>query len=240
MKKRLFAVLVSAITIFQCTTVGFAASVAQEQQLEATIQAEIQTAKDELYDLMYDQLEAQGALGHLPYYEEILYPRLEFAVRSQYGAAVNSADADEYEGFIHTYAPNGGVAVYEIEKSTTINCVEWFLDKDNTENFLNKYFSDTPNMGTVLWNMLVDVLDKNKEYPNIGTAVDILLNALSTFDEMRIRDSVDDAGGYVDIFTMDQGGYESSLITGWFQYPYMVLIYGNGNIGEYTFGYFIN
>ena len=68
--------------------------------------------------------------------------------------------------------------------------------------------------------------------------MDILLNALSTFDETRIRNSIEDAGGYADVFTMDQGGYESVLITGWFQYPYMVLTYGYENIGEYHFEYF--
>lgn len=215
--KRFISMLLTVVLVMQCTSTVFAADI-QEKNVEAAIENEIQSAKQELHNIIYDQLERQNALEHLPIYEEILFPRIEYQVMCKYGNIPNvvSSNGDDYSEYAHCEAPNGGVATYTLERSTNINCVETFLNREDTLYYLlNKDDSFSFTLETAI-STLVGAI------PNYGTAYSGLLGVLMVLDRAT-NDSINRAKGYTDILVVDQGGTGSYLITGWFQYPYMVL-----------------
>lgn len=228
MKYKVLSLFIIFVICVQCTPLVCAIELEQytddKIELELEIEKRIQQEKDELDDIMYKQLERQGALSHLPLYQKILYPRIEWKIMNQYRSTdkYNSDNSD----FITRYAPNGGVAYYTLDKLTDIHCVETFLNREDTLHYILENLSGPQFTLSNLFSTILGFI------PDYGSSISSMFYVLMMLDSNEYA-SIDDAGGYTDIFVMDQGGIESYLITGWFQYPDIVL--WRDNIVSYGF-----
>ncbi len=218
MKKKLFTAILACLMVIQCSGIAFA--VESKATIEVEIENAICQAKAELRESMYRQLESQGALAHMSYYEELLYPRLEIQIREQYG----QLDTTRAANIVSKRAPNGGMITYVLNKAVPVYCTETFLNRPDTEKYLAGVDSER-----LVKDVIAEILGR---VPGIGNAFSFVYN-LICFAEDQARDDIVSAGTVADILYMKQGDIDSHLITGWGRFPDMCL--WQDNVGSYTF-----
>ena len=80
MKKRLVSMFLILAMCMGLAVPAFATESVPTEMTVEQVEAEIQAEKDRIYATVYEQLEAQGVLGLMDIYKEILDPQIEMGV----------------------------------------------------------------------------------------------------------------------------------------------------------------
>lgn len=186
---------------------------------ERVLRFKVQEKENEIYALVYDQLEAQGAEDMFDTYKALLSPEIEREVYQEYGYSVNSVSSTSYN------FPYGGVVGYTSYLGTQVTVT--YMDLGCTYKYV--LTSGSTIARTVITNLLGFV-------PNWGYPFSILLGLTSRLTESA-KVSIHNAGGrgYImsvhDPTTMS----DSSVLVGWSSYPSAVVASGATGISRNAF-----
>ena len=204
-KKKLTAFVLALAMTVGLTQGAFAAELKSEETIEEQIQAEIQARTEEMYTLVYGQLEAQNAVGMIDDFMEIFIPEIEFEVMQKYGMGIVPYSTNGNRIFTFTY---GGMVHYRTQSGNEIIAV--YCDKEDTEAYIAK--RDKVSVRDILLNVLSYV-------PEYGDYFDAI-SKLDAAVDAAVKQDIKDADGYARIISMhDSDGKEVSTAFGWDTYP---------------------
>lgn len=180
-------------------------------ELEAVIQAEIEAEKARIFADVYAQLAEQNATGLMDTYIEILTPKIEVNVRTQYGENLVTPMEDDGYRF-----PNGGTIGYVNSLGATV------LDTYMTPNQVEEYISPT-----LLSEDLLTALEFVIGPAMVGLGVVIgewgivysLLADFTTRSTIAQGKSVIAAGSYANIINVCTASEQGSTMIGWSSHP---------------------
>lgn len=177
MKKKMTALVLALAMMLSLTQGAFAAE--PEEITEEQIQAEIQARTEEVYNLVYAQLEAQNAVHMIDDFMEIFAPEIEFEIMQKYNQVVPySVNATQ-----KYYFPHGGMVAYETLDGRHI--VETYYTAADTAN----YILSVPSFR--VYDLLLIIIGKIPKLDNVSiamTLLDIFINELIK-NEIRAADS---------------------------------------------------
>lgn len=207
--KRFISTLLSFVMMLTLCVPAIATDT-MESDIEAEIEAKIQARKAEIFNEVYQQLEAQNALSHMSAYEKILAPEIEMSVLAEYG--ISTYDA-KYT------APYGGLVAY------TIDGVDFgitYLDQMNSYY----YILDTNSFHAS------DIIASILGYIPVIGGVFSAIFSLASIVNARALSSIKSCQGYAKIInTHDRyNGTDSSVVTGWTGHPIMIIPTGSTNV----------
>lgn len=204
MKKKIIAIIMALAVSFTMVSSAFAADESLPVRLtEKQILAEIQSEEARIFDEVYMQLKAQGALGLMDIYKEILKPEIEQSVRQQYGVNLPALQSTTSS---FTY---GGTVAYKQSGATVLNT---YLDYDNSYYYVLSMDSST--VGSIVQQILGYI-------PKWGTVFSGLFSINSIYSASA-KKSIRDAGGYAMIMNVDSAVEKGSVVIGWKNHPKVV------------------
>lgn len=199
--KKFLCLLLALIMLFSCSATAYAMDTVSKERI---IQEEIELRENAVFASVKAQLEAQNALDHLEYYEAILRPEIEMAVRAKYGAVQNSTNSN-------TSYPYGAVMTY-FDELTRCYIVETYLDFNNSYYYVLGGSPFSPK--SILEDFAANILSLIS--PLFGTAL-----AFGTSCNSLARGQILQAGGYARIINVEskRDYATSSVVCGWENYP---------------------
>ena len=157
-KKKLTALVLALAMTVGLTQGAFAAE--PGEITEEQIQAEIQARTEEVYDLVYEQLEAQDAVDMIDSYMDIFIPSIEFEVMMKYNNGMIP-----YDDRMCVFAYGGMVSFTKVSNGDEV--VDTYLDAENSYAYILE--EDTLKVGDVL-TMIIGYI------PVLGTLTSTICN----------------------------------------------------------------
>ncbi len=199
----------TALGLALAMTVGLVQGVfAAEPKSEESIEDRIQARTEEMYDLVYGQLEAQNAVDMIDDFMEIFIPEIEFEVMQKYGMGIVPYGTNGNRIFMFTH---GGAVRYRTESGNEI--LATYLDEGDTTSYLLQKNDIT------LREIFVGVMG---EYFD-GTAFGAWFKVISAIDiavDLAVRNDIQSAGGYARIIAIEDPDAGPVVVTyGWYTYP---------------------
>lgn len=225
--KRIVSIILVGVLMLNCTAyaIGPDYSVESDIEKEQAIQKAIQEEMDDVMAVVYEQLEAQGALNHLSLYEEILLPQVEFKVRAEQSDEAIESLLTERVGSLYFYFTFGGTGYYKTKNGdeVAITC----MDYDNSYYYVLTQQLIKPS----------DVIKACLGYvPVIGWVFSTLVNIESVVTSAAYESIIAAKGYAMTIATKhNYDGSTSSVLIGWNDYPAYFLPDGTSNRQSFGF-----
>ena len=201
-KKKLTALVLALAMTVGLTQGAFAAE--PGEITEEQIQAEIQARTEEVYDLVYEQLEAQDAVDMIDSYMDIFIPSIEFEVMMKYNNGMIP-----YDDRMCVFAYGGMVSFTKVSNGDEV--VDTYLDAENSYAYILE--EDTLKVGDVL-TMIIGYI------PVLGTLTSTICN-IQTIISKTNKQSIKNANGFARITNIynPSTGKKSSVCIGWSTHP---------------------
>ena len=229
MKKRLVSMFLILAMCMGLAVPAFATESVPTEMTVEQVEAEIQAEKDRIYATVYEQLEAQGVLGLMDIYKEILDSQIETSVIAKLSeSGVLPADvAVPYarQGFCFTY---GGILTYN-NIATGAEVLATYMDYDTTEKFLKDRYDFSINDVVRFALGLV---------PSWGGPAFGALALIQIVADTAAKNDIDRAGGYGYVLNVHDPVSDESGTTvfGWDNHPWAYVDTSfSENIEVYTF-----
>lgn len=181
----------------------------KEEALAVEIENEIQTQIDEIYNIVYKQLEAQDALNLIDSFMAIYEPAVRYSTMEEYGL-LDIASIHAEDELVEYYFPHGGI----------FSCTHTQLGSESTSLFLNRADTDkyilNSNSGTI-YDIALEILG---HVPVFGFLFETTAKVKSIYDAAA-KFNISQADGYswtLNVYdpATDESG---SVILGWKDYP---------------------
>lgn len=195
--------------VLNITFPAYASNPTSEMSTEDQIQQEITFRQQELYEVIYEQLEAQNALELIGEFEAILYPNIESQVQAEFGGVQPIGDDDEQR------APYGGVVTYlsPIDGYQPSEVAITGLDYNNSYYYVLS--SNSFTIGSIVETILGYI-------PYIGACASLAFS-IRSWSTALSNNKILEADGYAQITNVYSPEFdtEASVVTGWDNYPYL-------------------
>lgn len=209
MKKRLVSMFLILAMCMGLTVPAFAAEPAVEKVLAVKIENEIQSQIDEIYNTVYEQLEAQNALNLIDSFMAVYEPTVRCCVMEKYGM-LDIASTYANNESISYYFPHGGTLCFTNTQLGS-ESVSLYLNRADTDKYILNSSSGT------IYDLVLEILG---HAPVFGFLFETVAKIKSVYD-VAAKYNISKADGYswtlnvYDPATGDSG----SVVLGWQNYP---------------------
>lgn len=215
MKKRFVSMLLALAMCMGLAVPAFAAKPVEETITLEQLESEIQAEKDRIYATVYEQLEAQGVLGLMDIYKEILDPQIEMTVIGKHmedGTLPENVAVPYAQK--HYYFEHGGVLTYN-NIATGAEVVATYMDKETTTTYLN-------NSSFIVADVIMELLGRLPD--NWGTIFTVLSNVLTIVSDAK-KANIENSGGRAYVLNVHDpisDEYGSTLFS-WESFPHVYI-----------------
>lgn len=216
MKKRLVSMFLILAMCMGLAVPAFATESVPTEMTVEQVEAEIQAEKDRIYATVYEQLEAQGVLGLMDIYKEILDPQIEMGVIMRLSEDERLPDSIAVPYLVTQYHfPYGGM-ISQTNKATGAECLNIYMDRTHT-----LYYLLNGETSFVAYDLLISIYGAFQNVPQIGAFFSVLSAINFTINQLNKND-INDAKGYAYLINVYDpiSGERGSTILGWDNYPY--------------------